>query len=329
MAAAIVSFALSACVEKSAPIQADVVIPQGTDLMELEHYSYDVTFEIKSDSDWKIEFDFDKGQICYALPDQGTGSQTIKLCVIDNPGEDKRTGKMYIDFPKDETKNQVIDLQQKGLVANGMLGAVDLPLGNRVYVVGYGYNVLDQRASMNSVSMTPIIEISKANDDGRMAVGPMDASFVAKTYSGSSVSELSDALSPCFSDPQGERYYPLEKAQLSTFAPQGWRVPSSTDFLSIQKTLVANAVTQISTAKAFFPDADGGVLGFYHVHKGFYYNDILTSDGVGGYYGCLKTDSNKSDDRYFIIDSNESFGQGDVDWDDVFYYTVRLVQDIY
>jgi len=175
-------------------IQADVVIPEGTNLMQLERYSYELPFEIQSDSEWKIEFDFDEGQICYAMPDHGTGSQTVMLCVIDNPKETRRTGKMYIDFPKDESKSQVIDLQQKGLV-NGMHGAVDLSLGNRVYVVGYGYNVLAERASMNSVSLTPIIEIAKANADSRMAVGPMDASFVAKTYSGSSVSELSNELS--------------------------------------------------------------------------------------------------------------------------------------
>lgn len=175
-------------------IQANVVIPEGTNLMKLERYSYELPFEIQSDSEWKIEFDFDEGQICYALPDHGTGSQTVKLCVIDNPGKEKRTGKMYIDFPKDESKNQVIDLQQKGL-DDGMHDAVDLPLGNRTYVVGYGYNTLGDRASMNSVSQTPIIEWAKAYDDSHIVVGPMDASFVAKTYSGSSVSELSNELS--------------------------------------------------------------------------------------------------------------------------------------
>lgn len=75
------------------------------------------------------------------------------------------------------------------------IGAVDLPLGNRAYVVGYGCNVLGEPASMNSVSQPPIIKIAKANDDSLMVVGPMDASFVAKTYSGSSVNELSNDLS--------------------------------------------------------------------------------------------------------------------------------------
>lgn len=175
-------------------ILADVVIPEETNLMQLERYSYELPFEIKSDSEWKIEFDFEDGQICYALPDHGTGSQTVKLCVIDNPLEKRRGGEMFIDFLKDESKSQVIKLQQKS-IAEDDENAVDLTRGNRVYVVGYGYNVLAERASMNSVSMTPIINIAQANQAGLMTVGPMNASFVAKTYSGSSVSELSNELS--------------------------------------------------------------------------------------------------------------------------------------
>lgn len=194
MALAIVALTFSACSDDELGIQADVVIPEGTNLMQLERYSYELPFEIKSDSEWKIEFDFEDGQICYAMPDHGTGSQTIKLCVIDNPLEKRRGGEMFIDFPKDESKNQVIKLQQKS-IAEDDENAVDLALGNRVYVIGYGYNTLRERASMNSVSMTPIINIAQANADGRMAVGPIDATYVAKTYSGSSVSELSNELS--------------------------------------------------------------------------------------------------------------------------------------
>ena len=193
MAMAIAAVAFTACTDDDS-ILADVVIPEETNLMQLERYSYELPFEIKSDSEWKIEFDFEDGQICYAMPDHGTGSQTVTLCVIDNPLEKRRGGEMFIDFPKDESKNQVIKLQQKSMSEDGE-NAVDLALGNRVYVVGYGYNTLHERASMNSVSMTPIINFAQANADGKVVVGPMDASFVAKTYSGSSVSELSNELS--------------------------------------------------------------------------------------------------------------------------------------
>lgn len=195
MAMTIAAVAFTACTDDEVTdIQADVVIPEGTNLMQLERYSYELPFEIKSDSEWKIEFDFEDGQICYALPDHGTGSQTVKLCVIDNPLEKQRGGEMFIDFAKDASKNQVIKLQQKSVAEDGE-NADDVPQGNRLYVVGYGYNTLGERASINSVSMTPIINFAQANEDGKVVTGPMDASFVAKTYSGSSVSELSNELS--------------------------------------------------------------------------------------------------------------------------------------
>ncbi|MCR5850808.1 MAG: hypothetical protein K6G92_08875 [Bacteroidaceae bacterium] len=194
MAMAITALTFSACSDDDNDIQAEVVIPEETNLMQLERYSYELPFEIKSDSEWKIEFDFEDGQICYAMPDHGTGSQTVKICVIDNPSETRRGGEMFIDFPKDESKNQVIKLQQKSMADDGE-NAVDLALGNRVYVVGYGYNTLHERASIHSVSISPIINYAQAYADGKVVVGPMDASFVAKTYSGSSVSELSNELS--------------------------------------------------------------------------------------------------------------------------------------
>lgn len=195
MAMAIVMLTFISCKDEDKDgIVAQVVIPAETDLMQLERYSYELPFEIKSDSEWKIEFDFENGEICYALPDHGTGSQTVMLCVIDNPLEKRRGGEMFIDFPKDESKNQVIKLEQKSVSDVGE-NADELDLGNRVYVVGYGYNTLCERASINSVSMTPIINFAQARLAGRVVVGPMDASFVAKTYSGSSVSELSNELS--------------------------------------------------------------------------------------------------------------------------------------
>ena len=192
LAALLWASAFWAC-EKEA-IVADVVIPDDTNLMELESYGYSIPFAIQSDTDWAITFAFNGRQFCYAIPDHGTGSQTVKLCIIDNPGIENRTGIMCVDFPQDSRKNQVIELQQKARSSNA-LGADQLPLGDRVYAVGYGYNVLGERASANSVAETAIIAIQQALDDGKMVVGPMDASFVARTYSGSSVSELSNELS--------------------------------------------------------------------------------------------------------------------------------------
>ena len=119
------------------------------------------------------------------------------------------------------------------------------------------------------------------------------------------------------------------EAKLSHFTPQGWRVSSKTDFLNIQKTLNANDVTHISTAKAFFPDASGGVLGFWHKFNGYSNGTTFYDGGWNGYYGCLKKDANTYD-GVFKISSNELFeAPADYAWGETQRFTVRLVQDIY
>ena len=194
MAVAIVAVAFMACTDEDS-ILAEVVIPEETNLMQLERYSYELPFEVKSDSEWEIKFHFDDGEICYALPDQGTGSQTVQLCITDNPLEKRRVGEMHIIFPKDASKNQVIKLQQKSIAEDGE-NAGEVERGNRSYVVGYGYNTLNQRASIKSVSRAPILKTAYIRDTlKQLVIGPVDASYNVRTYTGSSVSELSNQLS--------------------------------------------------------------------------------------------------------------------------------------
>ncbi len=173
-------------------IQAEVVLPSDVNLLELEQYSYAIPFEIKSDSEWEIDFDFGDGRdICYAYPSSGTGSATVKICVLDNWTDDRREGEMYITFPKDESKNQVIKLRQKcNLDSDENL--TEVTEGDRIYAVGYGYNFLGEYASANSVSRCPLVRIEEAKD--KVHLGPVDASFEAKTYSGSSVTSLMNEL---------------------------------------------------------------------------------------------------------------------------------------
>lgn len=63
-------------------IQAEVELPSDVNLMELEQWSYSIPFEIKSDTEWKIDFLFDDGRyICYAYPNKGVGNATVKICI--------------------------------------------------------------------------------------------------------------------------------------------------------------------------------------------------------------------------------------------------------
>ena len=188
-----VPMAFSACSDDDLEeIKAEVVLPDDVNLLELEQYSYAIPFEIQSDSEWEIDFDFGDGRdICYVYPSSGKGNATVKICVLDNWTDERREGSMYITFPKDEGKNQVIKLRQKcNLDSDENL--TEVTEGDRIYAVGYGYNFLGEYASANSVSRCPVVRIEEAKD--KVYLGPVDASFEAKTYSGSSVTSLMNEL---------------------------------------------------------------------------------------------------------------------------------------
>lgn len=195
--------AFIACTDDNIKIQAEVVLPSDVDLLELEQYSYAIPFEIKSDSEWEIDFDFGDGRdICYVYPESGTGNATVNICVLDNWTDERREGNMYITFPKDESKNQTIKLRQKcNLDRDDNLTTVDV--GDRIYAVGYGYNYLGDYASQRSVSRSPIVKMQEIKEkaktnkelEGSFTFGGVDASFSVKTYSGSSVSSLMNDLS--------------------------------------------------------------------------------------------------------------------------------------
>ena len=183
----------SSCSDDMEEILAKVELPSNVNLMELEQWSYSIPFEIKSDSEWEIDFLFDDGRyLCYAYPNKGIGDATVKICVLDNWTDKRRSGEMYITFPKDESKNQVIKLSQKCNLDNDE-NLTEVNDGDRIYAVGYGYNFLGEYASANSVSINPIVMIESCSD--KVHTGGVNASFEAKTYSGSSITELMNELS--------------------------------------------------------------------------------------------------------------------------------------
>lgn len=66
----------------------------------LENYSYTIPFEVKSDTEWKIEFDEVGEEIAYAHPASGKGNATIKLYIMDNLNHEVRQGTMTVVFRK-------------------------------------------------------------------------------------------------------------------------------------------------------------------------------------------------------------------------------------
>ena len=112
------------------------------------------------------------------------------------------------------------------------------------------------------------------------------------------------------------------------FAPTGWRVPIASDFLDIEATLKANDVPT-SSAKAFYSDNDGGILGFDMIYVGIKNrNNPNVAINVGTtLYPVLK--DGKWDGFIAFDKEQESFGQHWWGWSDDTCVPVRLVQDIY
>ena len=122
-------------------------------------------------------------------------------------------------------------------------------------------------------------------------------------------------------------FYTYQAAKNDYLAPTNWRVSAAKDFQFIQGVLEKNGVTEISTAKAFFPDTEGGILGFHHWHTGFWVGKGFYYEGKHGDYGCLTNDGKKSNDGTIMISSDEGFANINA-WINQAYLPVRLLQDI-
>lgn len=158
--------------------------------MQLDSWSYEIPFDIQSDSEWKIET---TGDLCYAYPESGTGNATVKLCIVDNDDDMSRTGELRVIFPKDSSKNKTYQLKQM-CVADYGENSVTINSGNRIYAVGYGYNANAGYASVDAVKK-PILRFAKAAEDEVIVIGSGSSTFEIQTYTGSSISKISNDLS--------------------------------------------------------------------------------------------------------------------------------------
>ena len=132
----------------------------------------------------------------------------------------------------------------------------------------------------------------------------------------------------CKYDWDNTAFYSYEEASNQNFAPSGWRVTSKNDFINIKGLLEAKGVTRISPAKAFFPDKNGGVLGFYETFSGGWWDNKIQGAGAYGMYGCLN--SKRQMESVCMIQNNQVFDPaGQTRWDNDCRYPVRLVKNLY
>lgn len=189
MSMVFLTLASASCSDDLDGIKADVVMPDETNLMELEKWSYKIPFQVASDSKWKIEID---GDLCYAFPEEGEGNATVTLAVIDNMEEERQHGELRIVFPEDPSQNKVFTLEQKW-AGDYDDNAATIGRGNSVYAVGYGYDATNGFADPNSVK-NAILKFDDLAEDGTINYGSQQSKEDFQTYSGSNVSDISNDL---------------------------------------------------------------------------------------------------------------------------------------
>lgn len=165
------------------------------DLGNMEQYSYVIPYEVKCTGKWKIEFDFNEDhEMCYATPSQGEGPATIKVCVLDNWTDERRTGEMEVVDIADPSKTVTVQLRQKCNLDYGTrAGDLVTPnKGNIIYGVGYGYNIY--KPFSQAISLNPIIRIEefRGTKYDMFVTEGVDAKFEYDQYTGSTLHEISN-----------------------------------------------------------------------------------------------------------------------------------------
>ena len=171
-------------------IQAEVVLPSDVDLMELEAWSYVVPLEIKSDSEWRIE---KNGDFFDVIPSEGEGNATVEIHVTDNIHEERQNGELRIVFPNDESKNMILNLQQKWEGDYDENDNATATVGPKKYALGYGYNVMEQYANSASVK-GQIFRMNELYNNGIATCDNSQKDYSMQTITGSTVSEISNQL---------------------------------------------------------------------------------------------------------------------------------------
>ena len=187
---------LASCSDKD--IVANVTIPEELEQAQtsgtgLESHAYTIPFEVKSDSDWKIELDEAGDEIAYVYPVSGHGNATVKLYVLDNLDAEPRQGTMTVVFPEDNSKNKVITLKQKAKNGSDDNFSAE-SVGNITYGVGYGFNVVTgvgARAIKSQIIKAQLL--TESNYVQKAATSSASVEF--NTYTGSTVKELSNNFS--------------------------------------------------------------------------------------------------------------------------------------
>lgn len=189
--AVVSALSLSSCKDEDS-FFAEIEYPKEiTDnVLIVDAWSSEYPIEIKTDSEWRIEED---SRFLRVTPENGTGSATVTLRVQNNQSDDRKQGVLNIIFPGHEDKNAEVIIEQKHMGEYDGDMATPIGTSNKVYAVGYSYDATGEWASPNSVRLE-IFDTDSLIHEGKLVVGPTQASLYEYTITGSSISEMTNAL---------------------------------------------------------------------------------------------------------------------------------------
>ena len=194
LAIAVVTFAAcsSSDVEKYV---ADVSVPATVPTTQegyllLEAGAHEFTFDIKTEGQWAVK---SQNRFLHVKNGSGTGNATVTVRVENNTFEDRKLGALDITFPGHEELNKTITVEQKYLGDYGGNAADTLETSNKIYAVGYSYDITGEWASPNSVKVE-IFDTKQLITDGIESVNAAQVELSDYTVTGSTISEVSNKL---------------------------------------------------------------------------------------------------------------------------------------
>ena len=196
MALAIALVTLAACSSSDdAKYVADVTLPSGTEKTAdadilVEAGANEFTLDIKTEGQWAVK---SQNRFLHVKNGSGTGNATVTVRVENNTFEDRKLGALDITFPGHESENKTITVEQKYLGDYGGNAANIIELNNKIYGVGFSYDIKGEWASPNSVKVE-IFDTDSLIKSGILATGVPQMEVSDYTITGSTISEVSNKL---------------------------------------------------------------------------------------------------------------------------------------
>ena len=196
MALAIAVVTLAACSSSDdAKYVADVTLPSGTEKTAdadilVEAGANEFTLNIKTEGQWAVT---SENRFLHVKNGSGTGNATVTVRVENNTFEDRKLGHLAITFPGHESENKTITVEQKYLGDYGGNAADIIETSNKIYAVGYSYDITGEWASPNSVKVE-IFDTKQLIADGIESVNAAQVELSDYTVTGSTISEVSNKL---------------------------------------------------------------------------------------------------------------------------------------